>query len=231
MFVLHSEKPQILPAGANRTTGPLTRRRPSRLRTPLIVKIITRGLRRLGSACSCRYAALLRASTRPPSIGLMMVPMDRLIRLAALARAPGLLGRIRRTWDLYRTAGWPYVHRQLRRHLSDDNNYNKWVPVRHAHDRARAAMGRRMAQMAAPPLISVVMPTYNPNPAWLREAIESVRAQIYPNWELCIADDASPSQEVRDMLKATRAATRASRSCSGRRTATSRRRRTAPSNW
>ncbi|MBU2411069.1 MAG: glycosyltransferase family 2 protein, partial [Gammaproteobacteria bacterium] len=42
---------------------------------------------------------------------------------------------------------------------------------------------------------------YNPKPAWLREAIESVRAQIYPNWELCIADDASTSQEVRDILR------------------------------
>lgn len=131
-----------------------------------------------------------------------MEPMDRLIRLAALARAPGLLGRIRRTWDLYRTAGWPYVHRQLRRHLSDDNNYTKWVARYDAlDDRTRSAMGRRMAQMAAPPLISVVMPTYSPNAAWLCEAIESVRRQNYPNWELCIADDASPNAETKAILR------------------------------
>src|ERR1044072_1634660 len=35
------------------------------------------------------------------------------------------------------------------------------------------------------------MPSYNIDPAWLREAIESVRNQIYPHWELCISDDAS----------------------------------------
>jgi GT2 family glycosyltransferase len=41
------------------------------------------------------------------------------------------------------------------------------------------------------PTISILMPVYNPDPKWLTEAIESVRAQIYPNWELCIADDLS----------------------------------------
>lgn len=41
------------------------------------------------------------------------------------------------------------------------------------------------------PLISVVMPVYNPPPALLRQAIESVREQVYSRWELSIADDAS----------------------------------------
>jgi glycosyltransferase involved in cell wall biosynthesis len=42
------------------------------------------------------------------------------------------------------------------------------------------------------PLISVLMPAYNSRPEWLRAAIASVRDQVYPNWELCIADDCSP---------------------------------------
>jgi len=41
------------------------------------------------------------------------------------------------------------------------------------------------------PLISVLMPVYNPPERWLRRALESVRAQTYPRWELCIANDAS----------------------------------------
>ena len=45
------------------------------------------------------------------------------------------------------------------------------------------------------------MPTYNPKPKWLIEAIESVRGQIYPNWELCIADDASPDPAIRPILE------------------------------
>lgn len=50
------------------------------------------------------------------------------------------------------------------------------------------------------PLISVVMPVYNTPEKWLAKAIESVRAQIYPHWELCIADDASTAPHVRSVL-------------------------------
>jgi glycosyltransferase involved in cell wall biosynthesis len=51
------------------------------------------------------------------------------------------------------------------------------------------------------PLVSVLMPTYNTPEKWLRRSIESVRAQIYPNWELCIADDASNEPHVRSVLE------------------------------
>ena len=51
------------------------------------------------------------------------------------------------------------------------------------------------------PLISVVMPVYNPSPTWLEEAIGSVQAQIYPHWELCIADDASTDPAIRTLLE------------------------------
>jgi O-antigen biosynthesis protein len=54
---------------------------------------------------------------------------------------------------------------------------------------------------AAHPLISVIMPVYNPPIQFLKEAIESVMRQVYPYWELCIADDASPDAEVRQVLE------------------------------
>lgn len=50
------------------------------------------------------------------------------------------------------------------------------------------------------PLISIVMPVYNTPEKWLVKAIESVRAQFYPHWELCIANDASPEGHVRPLL-------------------------------
>lgn len=46
-------------------------------------------------------------------------------------------------------------------------------------------------RMSYRPLISVVMPVYNTDEMLLRKTVASVRAQIYPDWELCIADDAS----------------------------------------
>jgi len=51
------------------------------------------------------------------------------------------------------------------------------------------------------PLISIVMPVYNPPVEFLREAIASVMAQVYPYWELCIADDASPDPQIREVLE------------------------------
>lgn len=50
------------------------------------------------------------------------------------------------------------------------------------------------------PLISIVMPVYNTPEPWLIKAIESVRDQYYPNWELCIADDASSEPHVARIL-------------------------------
>jgi hypothetical protein len=41
------------------------------------------------------------------------------------------------------------------------------------------------------PLISVLCPVHDPPQYMLREAIESVRAQTYANWELVLADDGS----------------------------------------
>lgn len=50
------------------------------------------------------------------------------------------------------------------------------------------------------PFISVVLPVNNPVADQLRNAIKSVEAQIYRNWELCIAADCSINSEVRAIL-------------------------------
>lgn len=50
------------------------------------------------------------------------------------------------------------------------------------------------------PLISLIVPTYNTNTRFLKECIDSVIGQSYSNWELCIADDASPKKSVIKIL-------------------------------
>jgi O-antigen biosynthesis protein len=64
-----------------------------------------------------------------------------------------------------------------------------------------ALLKKLAAEWSDAPLISVVMPTHNTPIDFLEEAIESVRNQAYPNWELCIADDASTSPEVLALLE------------------------------
>jgi GT2 family glycosyltransferase len=41
---------------------------------------------------------------------------------------------------------------------------------------------------------------YDTEARWLRKAIESVRDQVYPHWELCIVDDGSSRDHVREIL-------------------------------
>ncbi|MGX1201886.1 glycosyltransferase family 2 protein [Marinobacter sp. MBR-105] len=56
-------------------------------------------------------------------------------------------------------------------------------------------------EMHVTPLVSVLVPVYNPEPEWLRSCIESVLSQSYTNWQLCLADDASPNSAVREVLE------------------------------
>ena len=51
-------------------------------------------------------------------------------------------------------------------------------------------------------LFSIVMPVYNVEIKWLDKAIESIEKQNYKKWEICIADDCSTKQEVREHLSA-----------------------------
>lgn len=80
--------------------------------------------------------------------------------------------------------------------------YRKWIDKYAAiTPRLRAAMTADAATWPARPLISVIMPISNVDPKWLSEAIGSVRAQIYPHWELCISGDASTAAGSRSPLE------------------------------
>ena len=56
--------------------------------------------------------------------------------------------------------------------------------------------------MDAEPLISIITPVYDTDPQILAECINSVRAQTYANWQLCLVDDASPSPHIWPQLEA-----------------------------
>jgi GT2 family glycosyltransferase len=46
------------------------------------------------------------------------------------------------------------------------------------------------------PLISVLIPVHDPPPHMLEEAIASVRAQTFTDWELCLVDDGSTDPQI-----------------------------------
>ena len=88
--------------------------------------------------------------------------------------------------------------------LSPDTEmtYETWVALYDTiTERDVTAIKRHIATLRVTPLISVVMPVYNTRPQYLRKAIDSMIGQIYPNWQLCIADDNSSNPEVRAILQ------------------------------
>jgi GT2 family glycosyltransferase len=79
--------------------------------------------------------------------------------------------------------------------------YAAWQRFNPFNRAAREDLQRRLAAASGLPLLSVVMPVYDPPLDLLRAAIASVQQQVYADWELCIADDASTASGVREALQ------------------------------
>jgi O-antigen biosynthesis protein len=85
--------------------------------------------------------------------------------------------------------------------LWEIGDYATWIKRYDAlRSSDRSEIRAHIERFATTPLISIVMPVYNPSPAHLRAAIESVRTQLYPHWELCVVNDASPAKHVDRIL-------------------------------
>ncbi|MBN8936939.1 MAG: glycosyltransferase, partial [Rhizobiales bacterium] len=130
-----------------------------------------------------------------------------------LTNAGGVSGAFSRIWLAWRNDGWSGLRRLLRRivsmfsgsadaaQITSRTAYHAWISQNDTlDDAARARIRSHIGAMPRKPLISVAMPVYNPEPQHLDEAIQSVRDQLYPYWELCIADDASTDPAVRKTI-------------------------------
>jgi glycosyltransferase involved in cell wall biosynthesis len=80
-------------------------------------------------------------------------------------------------------------------------SYSDWIREFEAAPGSFDVIARSCEAWPFTPTISVLMPVYNTAEGLLREAIDSVIAQCYADWELCIADDASSATHVRAQLK------------------------------
>jgi O-antigen biosynthesis protein len=78
--------------------------------------------------------------------------------------------------------------------------YDKWINS--FHEVTKVTLSKTSLKgLIQEPLISILMPTYRSNIQFLKSAIDSVCQQTYANWELCIADDASDTAELRAILE------------------------------
>jgi len=82
-----------------------------------------------------------------------------------------------------------------------DDDYQSWLKAHEPGQRRLMGMAEESRRWPDRPLISVIMPVFNPEPSWLRAAVDSVRSQAYDRWELCVADDASFRPHVAELLR------------------------------
>lgn len=81
------------------------------------------------------------------------------------------------------------------------NSYAWWTRCNTPTSEALREMAAIAKALKYQPLITVLVPVFNPSAQFLKDAIESVRSQVYPYWELCLADDASTASHIRPLLE------------------------------
>ena len=106
-----------------------------------------------------------------------------------------------RDWWQARVERYRQLSVRVRQKFTDKYALRVHERSRSVHDAFRAATTPTAADLAAmtaaaakfryQPTLSILCPVFNVAPQWLKAAVESVRRQAYPKWELCLADDAS----------------------------------------
>ncbi len=112
--------------------------------------------------------------------------------------------KAKRAFEIWKSRGWSGLSAQfgeLARRIREKKSYRRLIERQKMTETRRTEITGKIANFANKPLISIILPVYNVEEKWLRICIESVRRQIYENWELCIADDHSPSPHICKILE------------------------------
>ena len=115
-----------------------------------------------------------------------------------------MAGPLKKAINLLRTDNFEVLRGKLSKRIRavcGRRQYQQWIRKYHSLTRTDVEnIQEIIVGLRLHPLISILMPVYNTEERYLRAAIASVRAQIYENWELCIADDHSPDPHIRTIL-------------------------------
>ena len=83
----------------------------------------------------------------------------------------------------------------------DERAYRRWIEGVEKSRVNAGEMQKAISRFLYQPLVSIVMPVFNPAAEHLERAIASVQNQVYKHWELCICDDGSTAPHVRACLE------------------------------
>ena len=120
-----------------------------------------------------------------------------------LARNPDkIFPSLGRLIEAQKSGGWLALKRTLKALPTETSFVDSWLAYQSRYSSViRTQVNKQIAGMSQKPLISVLIPTYETPPDILRETLDSVIAQLYPEWELCISDDGSTQPHVREILE------------------------------
>jgi GT2 family glycosyltransferase len=115
-------------------------------------------------------------------------------------------GQPRKVLRVWSEHGWKGLRLRfidaIGHHRPIDQCYADWIELYDTlTESARRRLRTEMARWDAAPHISVLMLVENPDLRRLRAAVQSVCAQLYSHWELCICDDASTPAATREELQ------------------------------
>jgi GT2 family glycosyltransferase len=99
---------------------------------------------------------------------------------------------------------WKTLHpgSAKRRRSAPLTEYQEWLQRHRATSDDLDRMRHEARGFATQPLITIITPVYDTSAQWLTEAVESVLAQAYGNWELLLIDDGSSVADLVDALPA-----------------------------
>ena len=80
-----------------------------------------------------------------------------------------------------------------------NRHYNKWIKLNEADE--KKLEDERHEKFRDMPLVSIVIPTYNPDISYFKALIDSLCSQSYSNIEICIVDGSeNKSEEVEKVI-------------------------------
>ncbi|RQW10156.1 glycosyltransferase [Paenibacillus rhizophilus] len=118
----------------------------------------------------------------------------------------GIVSLIRKVLNAIKTSGikslWANA-KQIMEYNSNSlvNDYSSWLENSIILEKEISQINDEIEAFEYKPLISIILPVYNIEEVWLRKCIDSVLAQYYSNWELCISDDASTKLHIAKVLE------------------------------
>lgn len=155
-------------------------------------------LEELHQSTSWRWSAPIRVAGRGVRRARLLART-----LAALGSDPGAMPeRVKSVVAAWRAGGMPGLKHALLAIRNAEDQREAWERrAAQFHQHVRPLMVEAIGRMPRRPKLSLVVPTYDTPEPMLRAMLEAVFAQLYADWELCIADDGSPQHHVRRVLE------------------------------